>query len=641
MKGKITYDPSKKRKIISLEDGNKQELGKKQFKKDVLPGQEIIVDYDIVDGEIKIRDGKKQDYVGAPYNFIPLNVSPINGQIPPQSKPNEKGETESIIFSKFFPDPEYYSGLLTLNIHTKTPFFIRGEKENMILVNNQPAIPGSSLRGLTRSLVEIISFGKFLNYNNRVFYYRSTIEDQGEIIAGFLKQDDDENYSIQPAKYERIINNNDKKDIKLPHVYKIRDGSVYFSTGEFSNMLTIWKFTRLDSDPVPVSKNIIDSYIEDEQRDEDIIDMIKTNRFSNVVNKKKKIIPGNEESLEKGVPVFYRVNENNDVISFGHAKYYRVPYNHDVANFVHSNLNQGIDFAESIFGYTFKDKSSKEKQAAGKIFFEDALLKSKIDDVFLDIATLKVLGGPKPTTYQHYLKQPPGKKAKNTWSDKKGEIRGYKLYWHRNTSEDANDDYSWKFNTDDKTDYAKMKKVLPDEIKPIKPEIEFFARIRFENLTAEELGCLLSAIKLPPGCCHKLGMGKPLGLGSIEISPTLVLHNKAERYKNLFDEKGNWNQPVINTDDSPYRIEDFKKKFEDYILGQLYPDEKNGKPNFWKIPRMNELKTMLTFDHEINNEKWIEATRYMEIKPKDGSENEFKKRSVLPEPSETVELVKK
>lgn len=60
-------------------------------------------------------------------------------------------------------------------------------------------------------------------------------------------------------------------------------------------------------------------------------------------------------------------------------------------------------------------------------------------------------------------------------------------------------------------------------IKPIKRNIKFKSRIRFENLTKEELGALLFVLDLPENHYHKIGMGKPLGLGSIEIKPSLFI----------------------------------------------------------------------------------------------------------------------
>jgi hypothetical protein len=46
---------------------------------------------------------------------------------------------------------------------------------------------------------------------------------------------------------------------------------------------------------------------------------------------------------------------------------------------------------------------------------------------------------------------------------------------------------------------------------------------------------LLFVLNLPEGYCHKIGMGKPLGLGSIKITATLSILDPKKRYCNLID----------------------------------------------------------------------------------------------------------
>lgn len=58
------------------------------------------------------------------------------------------------------------------------------------------------------------------------------------------------------------------------------------------------------------------------------------------------------------------------------------------------------------------------------------------------------------------------------------------------------------------------------------PDQEFSFEIRFENLRHWELGLLIYAVNLEPGMAHKLGMGKPLGFGSVDISVTEVVSEK-------------------------------------------------------------------------------------------------------------------
>lgn len=57
------------------------------------------------------------------------------------------------------------------------------------------------------------------------------------------------------------------------------------------------------------------------------------------------------------------------------------------------------------------------------------------------------------------------------------------------------------------------------KVGPLRPEIEFLFDITFDNLSATELGLLLFSLKPTSGFRHRLGMGKPFGLGTVEVHP--------------------------------------------------------------------------------------------------------------------------
>ncbi len=124
---------------------------------------------------------------------------------------------------------------------------------------------------------------------------------------------------------------------------------------------------------------------------------------------------------------------------------------------------------------------------------------------------------------------------------------------------------------------------------------------------------MLFALDLPKPCCHKLGMGKPLGLGSVKITPKLFISDRTNRYTSLFAE---WETPIAEADKSEY-----KKVFESYVLQAL----KDAQQTLWDNKRMKELKAMLDFENKPADEE----TRYMELE-------QFKARCVLSTPRETV-----
>jgi RAMP superfamily len=68
-------------------------------------------------------------------------------------------------------------------------------------------------------------------------------------------------------------------------------------------------------------------------------------------------------------------------------------------------------------------------------------------------------------------------------------------------------------------------------IQPLDYNTAFHCRVDFTSLEADEFGALLLAIALDENMRHKIGYGKPLGLGSVQLAPTaLTLVDYAARY---------------------------------------------------------------------------------------------------------------
>lgn len=410
---------------------------------------------------------------------------------------------------------------------------------------------------------------------------------------------------------------------------------------------------------IPIDEKVIEEYRNDNDREE-----------------KYNVLEKLEEKKE--VPIFYLTNENDRVVSIGHTGFFRIPYKYTIGDHIPENLKSadGIDFAEALFG--------KEGEFASRVFFEDAELaeKNNEEDIFFPEAVPQILSSPKPTCFQHYLEQDSfnNKKLKH-WNDKKAKIRGYKLYWHRVTPDDESK-CSWKLKQFkiNKSNYEKflnninknnstllnkkhncieisdkditikcafneLPKDIQEELKnyllqsskaqhtviqPVKSGIKFKGRIRFENLSKEELGALLFALDLPEGHYHKIGMGKPLGLGSIAIKPTLFIIDRSKRYKKLFEDD-KWYLAAEKRED----INEFKKAFEEYILCRISESERGKATSLWEIPRIKELKEMLNWRHTEKSD-WLEKTRYMLINHPT-LKNEFKDRPVLPKPTEVVD----
>ena len=124
--------------------------------------------------------------------------------------------------------------------------------------------------------------------------------------------------------------------------------------------------------------------------------------------------------------------------------------------------------------------------------------------------TLKILASPKPPSPALYFGNH-GYLEKRRLDLGEHEPQGRKVYLHHREAEVENRCYE----TGEPNEQRKLKM----RVQPLKTGTPFLFHLDFTNLTAEEVGWLLYAVRPAPKFRHKLGMGKPLGLGRAEIAP--------------------------------------------------------------------------------------------------------------------------
>ncbi len=67
--------------------------------------------------------------------------------------------------------------------------------------------------------------------------------------------------------------------------------------------------------------------------------------------------------------------------------------------------------------------------------------------------------------------------------------------------------------------------------RPLNKDVTFTFDIQFENLSPVELELLLKSLVPSDNYVHRIGLGKPLGLGHVKLSVTdIVLRNRKQRY---------------------------------------------------------------------------------------------------------------
>jgi CRISPR-associated protein (TIGR03986 family) len=677
----------------------------------------------------------------APYNFVPLNQQVVQYEKPTLFDRYDTEDKED--------QEKRYTGYIHLEINTRTPLYIRDtftpadmQKEKKIQEKNKRnntkfkfinpdffspggriCIPGSSIRGMIRTLVEITGFSNLSFYEkSRKYHFRSFADKSidlreeykqkmiGEqatgsylknLRAGYLIKDGIE-FKIKPAQKinnrqffrvkEKTVMDKDiikeemcqragKDKFRENNSYKMGYRKVKFKAdkleGKNKEIITgifgenhpakdahegclilsgwmrgprknprgkylHWVIGPMSNETLEFAPGVIDDYKNDDTRHEE----------ANLLKYFKK-------NPKEKVPCFY-VEREGKVISFGHTGLFRLAYEKKLADLVPQNREE-IDIAEAIFG--------NETGFPGRVFFEDAYLNSDPSVALAQETVIKILAKPKPTTFQHYLRQEK-QKIKPLFNNYEGiknynspntQLRGYKLYWHKSNSPDNWEEVTisfpekdfeklltgYKLNRDDFKNAVQLEnnkifvtlKELPPEpkraildavglyetqhtkIKAVKSGVTFKGRIRFENLSSVELGALLFSLELPSGCCHKLGMGKPLGLGTIQISTGLYLSDRANRYKNLFAE---WHEPG---ETSREEITTFKNEFARYVLSALNHSTacEDCTEELWHLERMDHLKTILDFENKPGDEE----TGYMELA-------EFRNRNVLPTLKEII-----
>ncbi|MDZ4720652.1 MAG: TIGR03986 family CRISPR-associated RAMP protein, partial [Roseiflexaceae bacterium] len=634
----------------------------------------------------------------APYNFVPLPDRVVEAELPlPDHDRYYSSEGEK----------PRYTGRIACTLTTASPLYVRcGLTLNQFQAGldakdlsdffflherSMPVIPGSSLRGMLRSLVEIVGYGKMERVTDvpRFFYravaaqredplanpYRSQLRN---VKAGVLKRRGDQWY-VRPSQ---LINGEPfikvrESDIPLTlDLVRLNDKDYHLQVLPIS--FTVKRLNpnprspqgrtvvdRIDSQGVHTqagwlvtSGNMLETgtglsprknhvVISESGRTEIPLSAAAVADYRNGLSDFQIDQLGPSGVLEDGRPVFYcePLGSTKEITYFGHSPNFRVPYRFPGSlhaatprDFVPEALRDEavIDLAEAIFGFVRQQKQQDQatQARAGRVFVHDAILKSGQADIWYSEQpiTPAILASPKPTTFQHYLVQPAANLSTlRHYADTPGQqtqARGHKLYWHKGA------DPQILLNEEQKVTSDTQK----TQIRPVKAGVAFSFDIRFDNLSKVELGALLWVLEkaADPQYQLKLGMGKPLGLGSIQIESNVWVSNRQNRYTTLFD-----------TDCWAMGEEPFAEKGA--CLGEFhrYVILRSGEPvQYQQIDETLRIRCLLALL------RWEgpppEQTRYLEIERdarkgtiraaeiRGGKANEYKNRPVLPSPLQVV-----
>lgn len=607
------------------------------------------------------RIASKERAGRAPYNFVPL---------PPAARWLEESRNENPPTSDTY-HGELETGVLHLEIEALTDFYIRGmqplhafaqdvQATLPFLVDGELRLPGSSLRGMTRSLVEILGESPLDPVNDQQLFFRAvaatnkfdprrvtSFEPQAvayksrmqahpaspSVQVGYLYGSRDRWY-IQPA----IVDANGRQWYRYRTeetwtqqeiwfkpaarepwaevAFGQRDGwnrGLFICSGGFQKKTAQWIITPEDdkASRVPIPDVDVNAYLE--------------GGITRTLAE-----PGHGEfrysfdfrNGSRGRPCFYvewADSEGNRHVSFGHTHFFRLPYRHTTADAIPRAVRRAADekrwdLAQAVFGRVsrvFEHGIGRQLRGEaiegkrGRVAFEDAFLVSSPEPPYAVEVRSTVLGQPKPTTYQHYLIQRTDRIEDSIhWDgDKDGRgtaiVRGHKLYWHRPGAE---------------IPPAMDQENVESLFQPAKAGARFRSRVRFENLRPWELGALLMALDLPTECAHRLGMGKPRGLGSFRIRVVgLDRIDHVIRYSSFLTPPppGATDLRTLETglrqeaETLAVRVKEFKNHFAHWLHSGATEE------SLWSEPRLSQLKALLTCKNLPA--AWNAMTRYLEF----------------------------
>lgn len=494
--------------------------------------------------------------IKAPYNFVPL-----------ENKAFYPSWANHI--SQDIPFEDGVSGSIEYKITSETPIFVRNgytdrkdpDTKFSQTPNGQYFIPGTSIKGEIRNVLEILSFGKMTQVQDARFgirdlsnnpegrFYRQKIQN---VHCGWLYK-----RLAKDGSEEYLINDCGAPGRIEPEVIDEHYGTALSAFGQ--NLALNRQYADNDDEEKLRSacnkyKNILNISLENQD-----IEKRLSGTFSTVPDNYNRIIADFSSNGKKGCIVvtgqpsrreperrrgkyyefvFFESNTNEKVESQIIDDFITIhKNNYDYKNIWKRYLNEGkrvpvffmrrngdagpidaiglaymfrIPTANFIKGaIPIELQSNRRKDLAECIFgtAKESLgqLKGRVNisHAFACGTPNKcnpvttVLGSPKPSYGPLYA-------SNGTWNDANAQIKGRKRYPVRTTLLPPNEG----------TDAQTCKFI------PLDKGTSFKGRITFHNLKECELGALIAALTFNghSECCHSIGEAKPLGYGKVKIS---------------------------------------------------------------------------------------------------------------------------
>ena len=492
-----------------------------------------------------------------PYNFVGLY-----GRV--DKTPAQDGEKTGVIHCKIYvkdkiamPDHAFDGGNGYPFFHYRT-----AEQEKQYL------IPGSSIRGCIRAVFDAVTPSCFSVVNNNLLSKRESEptnqrkpgllmrKDGSWVIyqANYTKQEPQDNQPYCKRIWIKQGSRQKKNDVEKNTMYFYFEG---LPGGECTVQDALKKLKHVatcsDAD-IQKLLEVYDSYYEGlkgkESKDADTLrSVIRRAQYQ------LRAMKGQKDS-EQMLPVFYQVSYNRlAYLSPAHTG--RVAYSKTVQLLLGeyapcTGKEQQYCPACRLFG------TLGEKQPlASHLRFSDAKAQ---EEVFVgDTGWLPELSSPKISAAEFYTLHPERQKngkmqdlASWSYGTTGVSLRGRKFYYHSKAQSLA---------TDDQVPFGEKKRRV--KTTTLSKGSVFRFDVYFDKIDELQLRQLLWALTFGENqedgvLCHKLGLGRPVGYGSVKIVVTGVQERK-----------------VNQTEDGKLTYQVTSGQYEDYIKGESPIDENN------------------------------------------------------------------
>lgn len=534
--------------------------------------------------------------VHAPYHFVPLSqwvYSPDWAHLVSHDHPLQEG----------------VDGIIEFDLTNLTPLLVGADSdridEHPAYVHwardphGSPIIPGSSLKGMLRNVLEIASFAKFSETDDPQFSFRDisntdtpyskTLKDT-DLQTGWLKYNaESKAWLFTPCQHIVLFSDDIERftNIKIPNeshlgaldkyqkfqklwlAYTLRfslSETLPFSLSERTLQGTkgkpvtvacakLERAAELEGYPVFLGYRPGEKKYQNERLNfhylfyrasnesqcwDSTESTLRISRMFDAHNEQLVNYLKHSAYPSMGIPLFVRKHkQSGKILAMGLAKMPRMPYEKSVGDLL-SQQQKALNSA-SIFdlpGLMFGTLSHSGFSLKSRVAIGDALC---LENKGTAKSTPVILGQPRASYLNAYLEQ---SQQQDQVSELKGYTTGSKIAgWKRYPAQQA-------FNAHLPND-LQNKTSVQSTLELMQPGSRFTGRIVFHNLKPVELGALLWVItptlneKETKDFCHSLGHGKSLGAGAVQLTARLARtrglesHHTVESLRSLFVEHMN------------------------------------------------------------------------------------------------------